>query len=286
MRNVKIFVPYHRRAPLFKNKIMEPIHVGRALVDKTKDGEISYKDRKWLIENMIGDDTEDNISYLNREFCETSALYWAWRHLEQLQCCEYIGFMQYRRHFIFNSFVFQNHRKDTEKEAYGCIHVRIRSVEKYVNSIGLTEEKIIGCIEDNPEGVLPIAGNLAECGVSSLWDDYVQRIPGVHLDDLCAMVDVMKKEDITKGHLLEDYLNQTLKLMYQMFILPREEYIKYCGFLFKWLFNVRSHIDTRLYSPNGRRTIGYLAEILYGLYFLKISQKNFKNLGITFIEGI
>ena len=58
MKKIKILVGYHKKDKLYKNDIMVPIHCGRVLeTEASKDGKISQEDYKWLLENMIGDDT-------------------------------------------------------------------------------------------------------------------------------------------------------------------------------------------------------------------------------------
>ena len=99
--NVKILVGYHKPAYLLKTDVLVPIHLGRALAtDASKDGKMSQEDYQWMLDNMIGDDTGDNISHLNREFCELTAIYWAWKNYDKLGNPDYIGFMHYRRHFF------------------------------------------------------------------------------------------------------------------------------------------------------------------------------------------
>ncbi len=46
---------------------------------------------------MIGDDTGDNLSKLNRSLSEMSAIYWAWKNYKELGNPKYIGFAHYRR---------------------------------------------------------------------------------------------------------------------------------------------------------------------------------------------
>lgn len=98
--SVKILVGYHKPAILFKNDVFVPIHLGRALATAaSKDGKISTDDYQWMLDNMIGDDTGDNISHLNRYFAEMTAIYWAWKNYDKLGNPDYIGLAHYRRMF-------------------------------------------------------------------------------------------------------------------------------------------------------------------------------------------
>ena len=98
--DVQIFVSYHKPFKLSKNKYLQPIHVGRDvfLNKDTCDGDYQ-KIKKWLLKNTIGDNTSDNISLKNPNYCELTAQYWAWKNCN----ANYVGFCHYRRLFDLNN---------------------------------------------------------------------------------------------------------------------------------------------------------------------------------------
>lgn len=97
---LKILVCYHKYAQLREGDIFVPIHCGRTLAEKNViNGCLAADELQWLKDNMIGDDTGDNISHLNGHFCELTATYWAWKNYDKLGNPDYIGLEHYRRFF-------------------------------------------------------------------------------------------------------------------------------------------------------------------------------------------
>jgi hypothetical protein len=75
----------HKKFDIFKDEHIVPIHVGRSKTD--------------LNLGFIGDDTGENISDKNDNYCELTAQYWAWKNLTDY---DYLGVCHYRRFFNFS----------------------------------------------------------------------------------------------------------------------------------------------------------------------------------------
>ena len=80
MKDIKIIVAAHKKYPMPKDSMYLPVQVGAAGKD-----DIGY----------TRDDSGDNISTKNPNYCELTGLYWAWKNLK----CDYVGLVHYRRNF-------------------------------------------------------------------------------------------------------------------------------------------------------------------------------------------
>lgn len=80
---LKIFLSYHKKTPIYKSDIFEPIQVGSDLTTLDID--------------ILKDNTGDNISKLNPYYCELTGYYWILKNYINLTETEYIGFAHYRR---------------------------------------------------------------------------------------------------------------------------------------------------------------------------------------------
>ena len=86
MKNcVRIYVIAHKPSPIPRCEVLVPIHVGRA-------------GSRYRVEmgDYIGDDTGENISAKNPQYCEMTAHYWIWKNVSD---AEYVGVCHYRRYF-------------------------------------------------------------------------------------------------------------------------------------------------------------------------------------------
>lgn len=278
-----IFTSYHKPYTLLDSDHLVPVHSGRACIANKKDTEFNKQDHKWMIERTIGDDTGENISIRNNEFSEGTMLYWIWKNLP-INDWEYVGVMQYRRQLILND-LFEKSKNNREKKVYRCVHLSKETAD-IPEKIGLTDSKIKEILSDY-DVILPYPSDLEAMGIDSIYMDWVEKIPGVHISDLVILKEVMKKALPEVYPAFREYLKSPQKLMYQVMITKPVVFEKYCSWLFDLLFEADKQIDSSLYTINGKRTMGYLAEILYGFYFTfaeKTEKMKIKHCGVTYLE--
>ena len=272
--SLKILVAYHKPSYLLKNDIFIPIHVGRAVASSaSKDGYNNSSDLQWLLKNTIGDDTGDNISQKNREYCECTALYWAWKNYDKLGNPDYIGFMQYRRHFILNEDIFKEKKLDNYELAYATRKIDYPG-NNYLHFLGIDKENLYRFLK-NCGGVFTNPCDLSLVGMKSQRDDYMKKIPGTNVADFDMMIDVVTKMHPAMADYIRERAEQPLKSCFQMWILPKKIFFEYMNFLFPVLFECEKNIDTSSYNINGKRTMGYLAELLYD-YFMNFYKETYK----------
>lgn len=261
--SVKILIAYHKPAVLLKDDCLTPIHVGRALAtESSKDGDMSEEDYKWMLENMIGDDTGENISHLNREFSEVTAIYWAWKNYDKLGDPDYIGFMHYRRLFILNNNYVKN------KKADFCNMIRYDRLDKnYKINLGLNIDNILKILSMNK---CIVCSNTVDSTIHQYYSnfDFIEQ----NYNRFCKEIKEYRIDILSH---IEKYLNNNQHFWSNMFIVPKEIFFDYCEFIFSFLLHFKSKI--KFYNPSTfeKRTMGYIAEILTGIYFtyIKLNKK-------------
>ena len=94
--NCKILICCHKPCELPPNDdgLFLPIQVGAAISDV---------DLGMQRDDQVNGEPCDNISAKNKNYCELTALYWAWKNIKKLYPnLEYIGLNHYRRYFSFD----------------------------------------------------------------------------------------------------------------------------------------------------------------------------------------
>lgn len=252
---MKLLICYHKKDVLLKDDVLTPIHVGRASA-RRRMGE-NDPQYKWLEENMIGDDTGENISDKNSSYNELTAVYWAWKNYEKLGNPDYIGLMHYRRHFIF--------RESTDVVEY------VRGIdENYFKRINYNPETIAHLMDD--------CDYVAHIGhVDEVYKHYRENH---HIEDLDLAISILKEKYPGYAATADAYLRMSYVNLCNIFIMPRDMFFEYCG----WLFDILEEFERRVDLSEKRL---FISERLTGIFIehQKRKGRRQKALSATFIQA-
>lgn len=252
---LKLLICYHKKDVLLKDDVLTPIHVGRALA-RERLGENSPQ-FKWFADNMIGDDTGENISRKNSSYNELTAVYWAWKNYDKLGDPDYIGLMHYRRHFIFRESV------DVVEDVRGID-------ENYFKRINYAPETVAHLFDD--------CDYVAHIGhVDEVYKHYKENH---HIADLDLAISILKEKYPKYAPTADAYLKMSYVNLCNMFIMPRKMFFEYCS----WLFDILEEFERRVDLSDKRL---FISERLTGI-FIEHQKRNGlkqKSLSATFIQA-
>ena len=241
MNEVSLLVAYHKKADILNvSPDFIPIQVGKALYNGP--------DAEWFNDNMIGDNTGDNISIKNPLYNELTAVYYAWKNIDS----KYYGLMHYRRYFVFSGL----------KKTY---YSRKRIDDKFVKMIGYDEEQLRSNLEKY-DFIAPI-----KMYRSSVYEHY----KNAHMiEDLDLCMDVIKAKFPDYVDSMFQYIYGHDAYFYNMFIFNKETFNKYCDFMFTILSECEGKIkDTRF----------FISERITGIFIQKLIDEGKKGLFLPVI---
>ena len=258
--SIKIFTTYKNKHNIIETDIIKPIQTGRAIADEAFEG-------------MIGDDTGENISRLNEFFCELSAIYWTWRNYDKIDNPNYIGFMHYRRHFLFGN-------KNDKPDFYGL--VKFQQIDKDYLEQNLTNDENIKQIVNNYDAIIPNPINIQDQAKNNF--EHYKKFHNI--EDLKKAYTILEEKYPEYKSIIEEYNNSHFAYFLNMFIFKKEIFFKYCEWLFSILFELRDKIDIYNRTSYQRRVLGFISERLTDIFFLKLYKENYniKTLPVSFIN--
>lgn len=226
--DVKIIVATHKYYKMPQDKIYMPMQAGRE-ISGTK------------LADYAGDNTGDNISAKNKNYCELTCLYWAWKNLQ----ADYIGLSHYRRHFAMNS------KKDKWQ--------RIANGE-YIEK--LFEEYDV---------ILPKNRNYF------IETTYQQYVHAHNKQDLDKTEEILKKYYPQYISAYKKVMDSTKGHRFNMMIMRKDIFDSYCEWLFSILFKLEERLDISKYSDYDKRVFGFVSERLLDVWFeTQKKENNFK----------
>lgn len=257
-KSIKIFVTYKEKHQIIETDIIKPIQTGRAIADE-------------VFEGMIGDDTGDNISKENAKYSELTAQYWAWKNYDKIGNPDYIGFMHYRRHFLFDPEYPHGESTWLNKSNYYLYdYVPDDYIEKNLNSYVIED-----CIR-NYDVIVPKAFDFRNHFAKTKRENY-SKLPGQYVDNYDFLLTIVKNMYPEYDWAVENFKKSHIEWLCNMFIMKKELFFEYNEFCFTVLKILDELIDSSHYTEYGRRFLGYMGEFLLNIFLLhKMNTKQIK----------
>lgn len=214
-KKIKILVATHKRFQMPKDDMYVPIHVG-----KEEKEDLGY----------IGDNTGNNISAKNSSWSELTGLYWGWKNLD----CDYMGLVQYRRHFMLKK----------KKGIFESI---------------LTQEEAVRLL-DKADIILPIKRNYR---IMTLEEHF----SGYSFSSDFGFVNLRKViHSISPGYdkAVDTVMKRRSGHMCNMFIMEKSLLNEFC----EWEFSILNALE-KIIGDDNRRIIGYFAEHMLDIWIEK-----------------
>ena len=262
---LKILVVMHKDYPYVVNPTLLPIQVNK----KHAICSLPFQ----------GDDEGENISSKNDNFCELTAMYWAWKNMQNT---DFIGLFHYRRYLVIPSFS-TKFLIQTIMQHLRCIkaNLKVRLSYKYtvtrcdffhpysnLSELSKDFNKILKKIKLSEEVVyLPpktILPNL------SVRDQYIYY----HISEDWIIMESVLKEMYPEYMVSYDKIvHHNTLYPYNIFIMGKQTFNDYCSWVFSILFEVEKRIFLSSYSLQ-KRVFGFMAERLFNVYIEYNKQTN------------
>ena len=246
--STKIYVFYYKKGSVLKtDEIYQPVMAGNALL--TGNNTIS------------GDDTGENISDKNPYYSELTGIYWVWKNTSQ----DVTGTCHYRRFFT----------AQPEPIIYKLKRLLYFPARLYRKRLGLI-------YTGNTDLFVPRILNQQE--INNLLIQYDAILPLARKLKYSVETHYRRYHDIQDLYLLKSILTEkypeylqafqsvmTSKKLYanNMFILKDEHFQEFMGWWFDLLFEFERRIDLNKYTDYQKRILGFMAERLLNIWFMK-----------------
>ena len=234
-KNIRVLVASHKLYEMPKDPMYLPVWVGARLNPPKR---------------FTPDDGGENISAKNRNYCELTAVYWAWKNLE----CDYIGLSHYRRYFR-GTYPFSANGKT------------FRIMSKY---------EAEGYLDKDPV-ILPQKRNYY---IETTYSQYAHAHHAIDLDTARRVLEERCPEYVDT---FDSLMKKTSGHKFNMFIMRKDYFDRYCEWLFDVLFEMEKRLDISGYSVNDSRVFGFVAERLLDVW-IETNKVNYSEVPVINLE--
>ena len=203
------------------------------------------------------DNTGENISLKNPKYCELTGMYWAYKNLD----ADYIGLVHYRRYF----------------------GGRRHSMEPF-DSI-LTGKELAPML-DRYKVFVPVPQHYF---IETLYSHYAHTHHEEHLD---IVRHIISEKCPSYLHVFDKVMRRTSGYMFNMMIMEKRLFHRYCKWLFMILGELEKRVDDSCYDPFEARFYGRVSEIIFNVWLeyqieqKAIDRRQIKKLPLVYMERI
>lgn len=233
--DIKILVATHKSYWMPTDNVYLPVHVG-------KEGKEDI--------GFIGDNTGDNISTKNANYCELTGLYWAWKNIS----ADYIGLCHYRRYF-------------TRTNPINC--------EKKKQVI-LSRNEWEKLLEKHPIIVPDKRKYYIETNRSHYNHSHYAK-------DIDTTEKIIQEKYPQYINAFTKVMKRTWAHMFNMFVMRKDYLDEYCTWLFDVLQELENRTDITNYNVIEARIYGYISELLLDVW-LETKQYEYYEQNVAFLE--
>ena len=234
----KILICTHKECELPNNDygIFFPIFCGASL---SNDDIMIQRDDEILDEKC------DNISNKNQNYCELSAIYWAWKNIKKLYpSLQFIGLNHYRRYFLPESMCPIYHAKILDMSFLKTYVIEASFIENVFNQY---------------QAIVPRFSFFEH----NLKTHYCINYSSIDFNILQKVIN--EKYPSYERSFHEVFISNRF-LAYNMFVLRWDDFCVYCEWLFDILFEVEKRVFIQNYDAHQARIFGFMGEYLFTLW--------------------
>ena len=197
------------------------------------------------IPDSIEDNTGDNISDKNANYCELTALYWIWKNR-----LDVVGITHYRRFFCKN--ILNKYKKNV---------LEINEIEKMLKKYSI---------------IIPEPMIVQQLSVLAQYNNSHYK------KDLLKCGDIIKRIYPAYSDSFQYIINSKCYSQFNMMICQKKQFDSYCKWLFDILNQAEKEIDISDYDDYNKRIFGFLSEILFNVWLYKNKEIKIKRLPVVF----
>lgn len=227
------------------------------------------------------DDKGDNISQKRNSFCEFTVQYWAWKNVKS----DYYGLCHYRRYLTFSKKRFRANAQNQVMEGM----LDDYTIAKY----DLLNERRMRSIIEGCDAVVNEAADVDHIPTPrgcqhSVYDHWAAH-DGVFIDKrvLPLLVEAIHRLSPEYDQAAKEYLAGKWHRGYNCYVMKKSLFFQMCEFQFPVLFDLEKQLDRNGLAEGFERTIGYMGEILYGIFIYYLQKQGIyriKELQLVYFE--